>query len=258
MSEPEVIMMDSDEAASLQQVTGWVSRQGRFFGKEERTARWDGCTHRACEDCGAVIEKGYCTCSSCRSKKDLAYYLARPRKPWDGKTMLYSLAADKYYHSLEEAEDDLEEHDSLEDLRLVICEPIYLHPLEADHWHDWSCLDGATSPASIKRIRCRIASRCSDCRIHGSAGTADSIQRRAAARTRSARNLRTTGRRSARSGRRSAAKILLPSKEISAIHVAVTVRIAVRQFCAVGGSKTSRPEVEVVAVDVAVFVEVAL
>ena len=136
MSEPEVIMMDSDEAASLQQVTGWVSRQGRFFGKEERTARWDGCTHRACEDCGAVIEKGYCTCSSCRSKKDLAYYLARPRKPWDGKTMLYSLAADKYYHSLEEAEDDLEEHDSLEDLRLVICEPIYLHPLEADHWHD--------------------------------------------------------------------------------------------------------------------------
>ncbi len=28
---PKVVMMDSDEAASIQTLTGWVDRQGRFW-----------------------------------------------------------------------------------------------------------------------------------------------------------------------------------------------------------------------------------
>jgi hypothetical protein len=45
----KIVMMDSDEAASIQTVTGWVDRHGRFWGKDEHQARWCGATHRKCK-----------------------------------------------------------------------------------------------------------------------------------------------------------------------------------------------------------------
>ena len=45
MAEKQIIMEDSPEAASIQTVTGWVSRTGRFWGNDERMARFDGSTH---------------------------------------------------------------------------------------------------------------------------------------------------------------------------------------------------------------------
>jgi len=48
--EPEkIVPYDSAEAASIQTVTGWVSRSGRFWGNDEHMARYDGCTHRKCD-----------------------------------------------------------------------------------------------------------------------------------------------------------------------------------------------------------------
>jgi hypothetical protein len=35
MKTEKIVMMDSDEAASIQTVTGWVDRQGRFWGGDE-------------------------------------------------------------------------------------------------------------------------------------------------------------------------------------------------------------------------------
>ncbi|MEB2744543.1 hypothetical protein [Citrobacter portucalensis] len=49
MKTEKIVMMDSDEAASIQTVTGWVDRQGRFWGKDENQARWCGATHRKCK-----------------------------------------------------------------------------------------------------------------------------------------------------------------------------------------------------------------
>ena len=46
----KIVMMDSDKAASIQTVTGWVDRQGRFWGKDEHQARWCGATHRKCKN----------------------------------------------------------------------------------------------------------------------------------------------------------------------------------------------------------------
>ena len=41
--EPEkIVTYDSAEAASIQTVTGWVSRSGRFWGNDEHMARYDG------------------------------------------------------------------------------------------------------------------------------------------------------------------------------------------------------------------------
>ncbi|MDE9687494.1 hypothetical protein R4T22_18735 [Citrobacter portucalensis] len=39
MKTEKIVMMDSDEAASIQTVTGWVDRQGRFWGGDEHQAR---------------------------------------------------------------------------------------------------------------------------------------------------------------------------------------------------------------------------
>jgi len=50
MKTEKVVMMDSDEAASIQTVTGWVDRQGRFWGSDEHQARWSGATHRKCKN----------------------------------------------------------------------------------------------------------------------------------------------------------------------------------------------------------------
>ncbi|EKB5404420.1 hypothetical protein OOP60_004875 [Salmonella enterica] len=46
----KIVMMDSDEAASIRTLTGWVDRQGRFWGNDEYQARWCGATHRKCKN----------------------------------------------------------------------------------------------------------------------------------------------------------------------------------------------------------------
>lgn len=135
-------MFDSPEAAHKTTVEGWVSRNGFFFGDDERTARYEGCTHRTCEDCGAAIRKGSLVCGDCAEKRDAKRYAAMPRKPWDLKAMVYSDTLDKYYPDPEQAEDNLEEGQTLEDLRLIICEPNYARRIEDDYFCDEAAEDG--------------------------------------------------------------------------------------------------------------------
>jgi hypothetical protein len=134
-----IVMRDSPEAASIKTVTGWVSRTGRFFGQDERLARYDGCTHQKCstEGCEAIIEiRGFTICDACRHAKDLAKFNAMPRKEWDGTGMIFSDAHDKYFNDLWEAQDALEDGETLADLRLIICEPNFLRQVDVDHWND--------------------------------------------------------------------------------------------------------------------------
>ena len=66
----KVIMFDSDEAAQYKtNLSGWVSRDNHFFGEDEHMARYVGCTHRKCEDCGEPTEKGWLVCDNCREKR---------------------------------------------------------------------------------------------------------------------------------------------------------------------------------------------
>lgn len=131
-----VIHFDSPEAAELVTVTvtGWRSRRGYFYGDDERTARYDGCTHRNCEDCGALTEKIWLVCEACRHKKDVARFLALPRAPWDGFVMLYSDALDRYFNEPDDI--DLEQGQELDDLRIVLCTPNYPRLVTPDHFDD--------------------------------------------------------------------------------------------------------------------------
>ena len=136
----QVVMRESDEAAQLKTVTGWVSRHGQFFGDDERTARWAGCTHEVCDGCGAVIDRGWC--KSCREKKDLEKWLAAPREPWDGTTPLYSDAFDKYFFHDEWEEFAEDKGVDLDDLRLYICTPQYGRPIDSQYFEDELPEDG--------------------------------------------------------------------------------------------------------------------
>lgn len=135
-----IVMRDSPEAATYRtDISGWVSRDGRYYGNDrgaEATARWAGCTHVACERCGATTEKSWTKCRGCRDLMERERYDARPKAEWDGEAYLYSEALDRYFPDMEEAEDTLEEGQRLADLMLVICKPNHVPQLEPDYCCD--------------------------------------------------------------------------------------------------------------------------
>ena len=138
----EVVMIDDPRAATLVTVAGWRSRDGRFYGDNEHAARWSGCTHVKCVSCGDPTNKICSVCQSCREKAADARYDAMPAAEWDGVAMLYSDSRDKYFSSPEDAEDSLEEGQTMADLKLIICKPEYANPIDASNWQDQLPDDG--------------------------------------------------------------------------------------------------------------------
>ena len=152
----EIILKTSEEAAKFVTIEGWVDRNGRYWGKDEYMARWSGCTHIICPECGTATPKGYTICSECREKKAIKRYEAKERKQWDGERPLYSEAADQFFFDDDELMDFMEDspgfqHD-IDALRLVICEPIYLRQLDFDHWCDQLDEDVELSEAVMDAI----------------------------------------------------------------------------------------------------------
>ncbi|WP_114094458.1 hypothetical protein [Thalassospira xiamenensis] len=134
------ILYHSPEAASLRQVTGWVSSTGRFYGNDERTARYDGCTHKLCEECGEhEHQRNWTCCDECRAKHAEQRYNAMPFAEWtDG--MVYSQMLDRFFNDEEELREHLADNDDLQadTLRLVICEPEYAPIIDIDEmWQDY-------------------------------------------------------------------------------------------------------------------------
>lgn len=134
MGEKLIILNTSDESAQLKTVTGWVSRNGHFFGNDERTARYDGSTHRVC-DCGDLIDR-HSYCRPCHNKKEDEKFAAMERKEWDGKTMLYSQSADEYFHDSDQILDHCEEYECKpDDMQFIICEPVYAGEIDPNEYY---------------------------------------------------------------------------------------------------------------------------
>lgn len=133
-NEKPVVLYDSDEAAQPHTMQGWKSRKGFFYTSED-VARYDGCTHRKCERCDNLVEKMWSACADCRKKATRVRYIAMPTAKWDGEQMLYSEEYDRYFSSLDEAEDFLVDEDgyqaTLAAMMLVLCEP------RNGPWLDW-------------------------------------------------------------------------------------------------------------------------
>jgi len=147
----KVVMFDSPEAAELKTVTGWVSRDGRFYGDDERIARYAGCTHRKCEQCEAVVDKSRIICGACHNKAMNAKYAALEAKEWDGDTPLALFDDDTYFFDWESVEDYCDTHDcKIEDLQLVICTPVKPALLSADEMFCDFLPEDGESPDEVK------------------------------------------------------------------------------------------------------------
>ncbi len=136
--EEKIILNTSDEAATYRTgLEGWVTRNGRFWGEDERMARWDGCTHVLCE-CGKPVEKSWTKCPECRRASAVKRFEAMPKKVWDGESPLCLFDDDCFFWSQDDLTDYCEEsgHDP-KDLKLVICKPIFARQIDPyDHYHD--------------------------------------------------------------------------------------------------------------------------
>lgn len=142
----KIILPTDDRAARLVTVTGWVSRNGRFYGDNEDLARFDGSTHSSCKDCGKTYLRSSLICHECREKRAVETHAKREVRPWDGICMIYSEVFDKYFNEPSEVLEFLEDAKSSFDqseLRLVLCEPNYPHaPAPADYYCDELPEDG--------------------------------------------------------------------------------------------------------------------
>ena len=153
-TDTKVVLFDSNEAAHFQTgLSGWVSRHGHYWGNDERAARYDGCTHTRCEDCGEPVDRGRLICPQCHENRQIKRYDAMPKEEWNGEGMLYSDAADRYFRDWDDVECFLEDEGGTADsLRLIICEPEYLPPIQDDYGCDVLAEDGELPDEVIEAI----------------------------------------------------------------------------------------------------------
>jgi hypothetical protein len=151
IQEKKQVLFNSDEAAQYRtNLSGWVSRGGRYCGNDERAARYDGCTQMICEDCGKPCDKGWLVCKECSNKRDKKRYESLPVEVWNEVGMIYSDAADRYFSNWDEVDDFLEdEGGDIEGLRLTICEPQYLPLLDPSEFGCDSLAEDGELPDAV-------------------------------------------------------------------------------------------------------------
>jgi hypothetical protein len=164
MKNNEIIMYDSPESAQyVTDISGWVSSTGHFFGKSEDSARYDGCTHRACTSCGKPTTKLWLICSDCRSTKEIERYYALDgfsetqwKEYWESKypnefqDVYYSDAIDHYFFTFEEVWTHCDDNDcSMNSLRLKWCEPEYIKDVDPDLYFQDIIQDGDDIPHEL-------------------------------------------------------------------------------------------------------------
>ena len=152
MTKPDTkpIFPESEEAAKfVTGLSGWMDQEGRFWGDDERTARYCGSTHRHC-DCGDVIPRNS-YCAACNRKNDIEKYRTAEKIEWDGKTPLYSQRNDAYLFDKDDLITLMEECEvtNPDELELFVCEPNYLREIETDQWADDLPEDGDL-PAEVE------------------------------------------------------------------------------------------------------------
>jgi hypothetical protein len=162
-----VVMYDSPEAASYRtDIKGWVSRNGRYFGEDENMARYDGCTHRPCKQCGKPAPKPYTVCDECRRRSKIGRYKIRERKEWNEDCPVYSEALDRFFDTWDEIHDAAAENGmEVEDLRLLICEPVFAEEIDPRKYYYDLLPEGSPVPAEIEEVFERLNAAIRDCKV---------------------------------------------------------------------------------------------
>lgn len=123
----KIVMMESNEAASIQTLTGWVDRHGRYWGKDEHQARWCGATHQKCKNKPDEhpIHSTHGYCEECHRESRQEKFAKMERAVWTGEPLVI-FDSDQYFFDTESLADYCWENSVLpSELQLMICEPNY-------------------------------------------------------------------------------------------------------------------------------------
>ncbi len=158
----KIILEDSPEAATYQTgIEGWVDATGRFWGKDEHMARYNGSTHKQCE-CGNIFKK-HAYCEPCHQKRQDEKYAALERVEWDGESPVVTFDGDIYFfNGMEELLDYCDDHDcKIEDLKLCHAHPIDYPTIDIDDFFQdilsWDTFDRDTEDIIPQNIQNKIA-----------------------------------------------------------------------------------------------------
>lgn len=131
------IRYDWPTAASIQTVTGWVSSDGRFWGKDEDLARYAGSTHRLCknnpEHGEHIINE---MCEQCYEERKITQWESFPKREYD-ESPICTLDGETFFFGKYEILDWLEENNvELNDAKFLFCDPNYLSEIDNSYWAD--------------------------------------------------------------------------------------------------------------------------
>lgn len=148
------ILPSDDQAARIvDNISGWVDRHGQYWGRDEKTARNQGCTHVPCEQCSTPIPKNEYRriCRSCAEAIRKEKYEKLPKQEWDGVTPLYSEAFEEFFFNEDAIRDYCEENEvTPELLRLILCESEYAHCIDPEEHYNIGDDEGRLPPAIIE------------------------------------------------------------------------------------------------------------
>jgi len=126
---PEQAVILWDDAATKEMHTVWRSANGGIW-LEERSARYSGCTHIECHECGEPTPKGWTLCAKCRAKLRLKRHAELPAEPWDESAPVVEHDGDRFFHSWDEVRDYAHEIGSVP--LLVHCVPVPVPQVDID------------------------------------------------------------------------------------------------------------------------------
>jgi hypothetical protein len=152
MKKEEKIILPTDENVVkwVENISGWVDNSGRFWGIDKDMAIYSSITHKVCK-CGELMEKHYTACYKCRHKADVERYNNLPFKEWDGKSLVYSKLAEKYFSDESEIWDYCEELEiKSDDMMFVLCDPCYIPELTGEQWDDLLPEDSDGFPKEVQ------------------------------------------------------------------------------------------------------------
>jgi hypothetical protein len=132
-TDEKIIMYDSPEAAKLVTVSVYeVYRpNGVIYVSDEKTARYNNCTHKICQ-CGKIMPKYNLKCANCSHTYKEERYKSLKFKEWDLKEPVVTWDGDDYFFSEENLIDYMDEN-NMDEIDLLICEPIYYKQIDTEH-----------------------------------------------------------------------------------------------------------------------------
>lgn len=146
------VLYDSPEAARLETMQVWMSRGGRAYPSHqpnsEHFARWDGCTHEAC-DCGREHERGWTCCEDCRAKKQRERYEKFMLHEGEIEFPLALYDDERFFWYADELDEYIDEYEiDVEDLMLVACEKRAKPQIDLGHMYEDYLAEDMDSPWS--------------------------------------------------------------------------------------------------------------